>query len=208
MSNGESTRTGGLVLCGGGSRRMGSPKYQLRFGDETMLERMVRLLSSVVSPVAVIASAGQELPALQPEVIIARDLYANAGPLAGLSAGLNALSHAVDAVYVTSCDSPFLHADFVRAVISSLGTADMAIPRDRDHHHPLAAVYRTSLAPTVDRLLSEGIRRPVALLESVTVVEVDVAHLRPSDPDLRSLQNMNTPNDYQDALRAAGLLNP
>ncbi|MFP6769281.1 MAG: NTP transferase domain-containing protein, partial [Planctomycetaceae bacterium] len=97
---------------------MGTPKFQLRFGHETMLERMVRLLSSVVSPVAVIASAEQELPPLQSEVIIARDLHANAGPLGGLSAGLNALSDVADAVYVTSCDSPFLHAEFIRAVIS------------------------------------------------------------------------------------------
>ena len=121
---------------------------------------------------------------------------------------MNALSDVADAVYVTSCDSPFLHAEFIRAVISSLGTADMAIPRDRDYHHPLAAVYRTSLAPTVERLLSEGIRRPVALLESATVVEVDVAQLRQCDPDLQSLQNMNTPHDYQEALLAAGFPNP
>ncbi|MFP6769073.1 MAG: molybdenum cofactor guanylyltransferase, partial [Planctomycetaceae bacterium] len=158
--------------------------------------------------VAVIASAEQELPPLRSEVIVARDLHANVGPLGGLSAGLNALSDVADAVYVTSCDSPFLHAGFIRAVISSLGTADMAIPRDRDYHHPLAAVYRTSLAPTVERLLSEGIRRPVALLESATVVEVDVAQLRQCDPDLQSLQNMNTPHDYQEALLAAGFPNP
>lgn len=201
-------RVGGVVLSGGGSRRMGSSKCQLRFGPETMLERVVRLISEVVSPIVVISSVGQELPPLASEIIVAHDTHPNAGPLGGLSAGLNALSGEVDAVYATSCDAPFLQPAFVQAMVSSLGTADLAIPKDGDYHHPLAAVYRTSLASTIDDLLSAGVRRPVALLECATVVEVDVECLRDSDPGLESLRNLNTPDDYQKALSDAGFLNP
>ncbi|MCA9117229.1 MAG: NTP transferase domain-containing protein, partial [Planctomycetaceae bacterium] len=57
-----STRVAGIVLCGGRSSRMGQPKHLLPFGDETMLQRVVRTLSAVVSPVVVVAARGQQLP--------------------------------------------------------------------------------------------------------------------------------------------------
>ncbi len=47
---------GGIVLCGGQSKRMGRPKAWLPFGGETMLERVVRLLSEVVHPIVVVAA--------------------------------------------------------------------------------------------------------------------------------------------------------
>ena len=37
-----------IVLCGGRSRRMGRDKASLPFGTETLLERVVRIVSEVV----------------------------------------------------------------------------------------------------------------------------------------------------------------
>ena len=57
-------QVGGIVLCGGHSRRMGSPKALLPFGDETMLQRVLRLLAPVVGPLVVVAARDQQLPEL------------------------------------------------------------------------------------------------------------------------------------------------
>ena len=54
-------KAGGIVLCGGRSTRMGVPKATLPFGLETMLQRVVRLLGTVVSPIVVVAAREQEL---------------------------------------------------------------------------------------------------------------------------------------------------
>ena len=81
----------GIVLCGGKSTRMGSSKALLPFGSETMLQRVVRLLGEVVSPMVVVAAVDQDLPALPRDVIIARDEREARGPLEGLRAGLKAL---------------------------------------------------------------------------------------------------------------------
>ena len=51
---------GGIVLCGGESRRMGRPKAWLPFGDELMLQRVVRILGEVVNPIVVVAAPGQD----------------------------------------------------------------------------------------------------------------------------------------------------
>ena len=50
---------------------MGSPKALLAFGTETMLQRVVRLLGTIVSPVVVVVAPQQLLPELP--ALIARD---------------------------------------------------------------------------------------------------------------------------------------
>jgi hypothetical protein len=76
-------KVGGIVLCGGRSSRMGVPKLSLPFGPELMLQRVVRLLSTVVDPIIVVAAPGQELPPLDPSVAIIRDRREARGPLEG-----------------------------------------------------------------------------------------------------------------------------
>ncbi len=183
---------------------MGQPKAWLPFGEETMLQRVVRTLSEVVSPIVVVAAPGQDVPPVPQGVVIVRDDQEGLGPLAGLAAGLRALSGLADAAYASSCDVPLLTPAFVRAVIEHLGDHDLAIPREEGYYHPLAAVYRTSLGKTCTALLTEGRRRPFDLVTTSLSCEIDVDELRAVDPDLDSLRNANTPEEYAALLKRAG----
>lgn len=197
---------GAIILCGGKSSRMGRDKATLPFGPESMLERVVRLMSEVVDPgrIVIVAAIGQPLPELPPGVVIAHDLRPHRGPLEGLAAGLRAITDKTDAVYATSCDVPLLVPAFVRRMFDLLGDHAVAVPRDTAHHHPLSAVYRTSVLPTVERLLAADCLRPRDLFAEVDTREVNVVELRSVDPELATLQNLNRPEDYQAALKAAG----
>ncbi|MBI5757461.1 MAG: molybdenum cofactor guanylyltransferase [Planctomycetales bacterium] len=195
---------GGIVLCGGRSTRMGQPKAWLPFGPEVLLQRVVRVLSEVVSPIVVVAAKDQELPLLPSDVRIARDEHDALGPLAGLAAGFAALRGEVEAAYATSCDVPLLRPGFVRAVVESLGDHDLSIPRDCQYHHPLAAVYRLRLEQDVRDLIAANQLRPFFLLQRARAREIDVADLRRVDPELDSLRNTNTPDEYAAVLRLAG----
>src|SRR5438067_7908228 len=106
-------RTGGIVLCGGRSSRMGRPKAWLPFGGELMLPRVVRVLREVVEPVVVVTAPGQDVPPLPAGAEVVRDEVEGKGPLGGLAAGLAALGGRADAAYLSSCDVPFLRAEFV-----------------------------------------------------------------------------------------------
>jgi len=192
---------GGIILCGGKSSRMGRPKAWLPFGSELMLQRVVRILSEVVSPIVVVAARGQDLPELPAGVEIARDEHDALGPLAGLAVGLAALGDRVEAAYASSCDVPLLQPACVAAVIAALGDHDLAIPRDGQYHHPLAAIYRPRLVPTIRELIAADRLRPLYLLERSRAREIDVAELRRADPELSSLRNINTPEDYAAVLR-------
>src|SRR3954447_23475389 len=102
------TPVGGIVLCGGQSKRMGQPKAWLPFAGELLLPRVVRLLGEVVTPIVVVAAVGQELPPLPTAIEVIRDEEPGRGPLQGLVAGLTALQGKAEAAYVSSCDVPFL----------------------------------------------------------------------------------------------------
>jgi molybdopterin-guanine dinucleotide biosynthesis protein A len=196
---------GGIVLCGGKSSRMGQPKMSLPFGDELMLPRVVRILSEVVSPIVVVAAADVEPPALPADVIIARDEHEGLGPLAGLAAGLAAMPAGVEAAYASACDVPLLKPAFVRFLLDALGEKQMVIPREEKYYHPLAAVYKTELAGQVATMIDQRRLRPVFLIEECDSCTIDVETLRQVDPELDSLRNLNTPEDYEAALRDAGL---
>jgi molybdopterin-guanine dinucleotide biosynthesis protein A len=159
-----------------------------------MLQRVVRTLSQVVSPIVVVAAADQELPPVDARV--ARDPVEYRGPLAGLAVGLEELQDQVDAVYLTACDVPLLTPQFVQAMITQLGDFQIAVPRDGRFHHPLAAVYRTSVLSVVQGLLAADQLRPVFLFERCPTGEVSCEELRAVDPDLDSLVNANTPGEY------------
>lgn len=196
------TRVGGIVLCGGKSSRMGRPKAWLPFGDETLLHRVVRVLSEVVEPVVVVAAAEQDLPPLPRSVLVARDDREYLGPLNGLATGLAALDGRADVAYLSSCDVPFLRATFVRRVVENLGDADVCLPEVGGFKHPLAAAYRISVLPKVRELIAANRLRPVFVTEMVPTRVLAATEL--AEEDLRSLRNLNTPEEYLAALREAG----
>ena len=199
------TRVGGIVLCGGQSSRMGRPKAWLPFGDEPMLVRVVRLLRQAVEPVVVVAAPDQEVPPLPSEVAIVRDEEKGRGPLQGLAAGLRALHGQVDAAYLSSCDVPFLQPAFVRQLIDLLGEHEICVPHIGDYYHPLAAIYRLTVADVVDRLLTENRLRPFFLFEARPTRVVTAQELAEVDAGFQTLRNLNTPEEYDEALRNAEL---
>ena len=184
---------------------MGSAKALLPFGGETMLQRVVRLLGTVASPIVVVAASQQPLPELPAAVTVARDEREGRGPLEGLRAGLKALPSTVDVAYVTSCDVPLLVPGFVQRMIELLDEHDVAVMEIDGFPHPLSAVYRRSTLPHIEALLAADRLRPVFLFEAVRTRRVKPAEMMAVDPELQTLRNLNNRADYLDALSSAGL---
>jgi molybdenum cofactor guanylyltransferase len=194
------TSAGGIVLCGGQSKRMGEPKAWLPFGSETMLQRVVRILGNVVGPIAVVAAPDQNVPGLPHDVLLVRDEEKGRGPLAGLAAGLEALQGRAEAAYLSSCDVPFLQETFVARLVELLGDHSICVPRFQEMFHPLAAVYRVEVLEIVQRLLAANRLRPVFLFEEAPTRIVLPPELVDVDPSLQSLRNLNTQEEYRTAL--------
>ena len=197
----------GIVLAGGRSSRMGTPKAALEWHGSTLLRRVVGVVGrSVDGPVVVVRAPGQALPDLPEGVQVVDDAREGRGPLQGLAAGLAAVRHRADVAYASSTDVPLLHPRFIRRVLAALDDdVDVVLPDVGGFRHPLAAVYRTALADVVERLIAEDRMRPAFLFESCRVRRLDADALLADpalaalDPDLDSLLNLNEPSDYEAA---------
>jgi molybdopterin-guanine dinucleotide biosynthesis protein A len=185
-----------IVLAGGRSSRMGAPKAALDWHGTSLLRRVTGVLMRLADPVVVVHAPGQELPELPEGVLLAVDEQPGRGPLEGIAAGMRALHGRADAAFVSSTDAPFLHPAFVRGVAAALDGADAVLPVAGGHNHPLAALYRLSLLPAVEQLLSEQRMRPFYLFETANTRMLDEPQLQRPE----SLRNVNTPEEYRAAL--------
>jgi molybdopterin-guanine dinucleotide biosynthesis protein A len=197
----------GIVLAGGRSSRMGTPKAALEWHGSTLLRRVTGIVGRAVDgPVVVVRAPGQELPVLPEPIRVVEDAREGRGPLQGLAAGLHAVRDEAPVAYVSSTDVPLLHPRFVQRVLAALDTeTDVVLPHVGGFPQPLAAAYRTALADTVEQLIAEDRMRPAFLFEACRVRRLDAATLLEDpalaalDPDLESVLNLNEPADYQAA---------
>lgn len=197
---------GAIILCGGRSVRMGRDKASLPFGGETLLARAVRIVGDVVpvERIVCVAAAEQVLPTLPDGVSVVRDAHPEAGPLGGLATGLAALvGEDVDAVFACGCDVPLLLPAFIARLFEQLGDAQVVVAQEGEQLHPLASVYRTDALPVAQSLLAAGERSLLALVQRCESRRIAAEEFRDVDPQLLSLVNCNTVDEFERALERA-----
>lgn len=141
----------GLVLAGGGSRRMGRDKATLLVDGERLVDRAVDRLSTVCARV-VVAPGARHLAGLAVEQV--PDTDPGRGPLGGLVAGLEVARTPL--VAVLAVDMP--NAD--PAVLSALARCwrgeGALIPIVEGRPQPLHAVWSASSAAALRERLTHG----------------------------------------------------
>ena len=155
-------------------------------------------------PILLPSPADEDLPTLPAGVIVTRDEREGRGPLEALRAGLKALPENVDAAYVTSCDVPLLVPGFVSQMFALARDHDVAVMEIDGFTHPLSAIYRRATLPYIEDLLVRDRLRPVFLFDAVRTRRVRPEEMT-ADPQLRTLRNLNTREDYERTLEEAGL---
>jgi len=193
----------GVVLAGGQSRRMGTDKAALPFGDATLLERVLRAVGACCRQVVVVTSGSRPYPGLAVPVVV--DRWPGRGPLAGIEAGLRACPTPYAAV--VACDLPFLRPRLLCGLAEAARGVQAAVPVT-DRPHPLCAVYRRDAAGVADEVLQAGGGSVRDLLGRLRVRYVPEDVLRRWDPELASLVNVNTPEEYAQALARLGREGP
>ena len=177
----------GVVLAGGGSKRMGRDKAEVEVAGRPMISWVVDAVAAVADRVLVAGRPG----GWNGHDGIA-DADGVAGPLAGLAAGL-ASGHAVLLVAV---DQPWLKASTL-AQLAAVG--ETAVPVHGEIRQVTCAVYYPAYASLVDQ--AESLQ---GLLDLEPPLEITEPVWRSWGEDGRSWFSVDRPNDVNAGLEQFG----
>jgi molybdopterin-guanine dinucleotide biosynthesis protein A len=188
----------GLILAGGSSSRMRRDKAALEYRGKTQLDRTFELLARHVSPVFVSVRAGQTADTTRAQRPMIVDSVAGEGPIVGIRSALAAHPHA--AWLVLACDLPFLSDAALSQLLRARDASGLATAFRSAYDglpEPLCAIWEPAAAAALAAHQDGGGNCPRKFL---------IRHAVPLlDPiDERALDNVNTPEEYEQALATLG----
>jgi molybdenum cofactor guanylyltransferase len=194
----------GFVLAGGGSRRFGRDKALVEFEGEQLIARLCRALqTATAAPVRIIRDAAKYS---QMGVECISDRWPGEGPLGGIITALETSDGAGNRdswSLIIGCDMPFLTREWLQhlAARAIASEAEIVVPESNYGLEPLCACWRGSAAPTLTRAFETGVRRVTEAMKQLSMEVLDAADWKRFDNFDRLFWNMNTPADYDEAMR-------
>ncbi len=186
----------GAVLLGGESSRMGQDKAHLDAGGVAAATRLAGLLEGFCAEVLLV---GGTPPPDAPGRVVADP----EGPPSALRGLLGALSAArTEKVLVLATDYLAVTPELLLGLLA-FPEAAAVVPRNKEHRHPLCAVYRREPArAAAASAFAEGNFTLGSFLDALESNWVEGAHLSRLDASGTALANVNTPEELA-ALRDA-----
>ena len=186
----------GLILAGGASKRMRRDKAALEYQGKTQLERAFELAARHVDQVFVSLRADQISDPMRAQRPMIVDSFAGEGPIVGIRSALAA--HPEVAWLVLACDLPFLSDTAIQGLLRRRDPSALATAYKSAHDglpEPLCAVWEPAAAPILADYQTGGGHCPRKFLIRHGAHLLDL-------PDPRALDNVNTPEEYSQAVAA------
>ena len=187
----------GLVLAGGKSRRMGRDKALLERDGQSQLAYMVELLNGSVDKVFVSTRPDQKNDEERGQYEQIVDRYDDLGPVAGILSALHEYPE-VDWL-VVACDLPNIDEQTLTHLLQQRDGEQLFTAYISSHDglpEPLCAVYHSGCTEIVEQFVDAGVNCPRKIL-----IRSETRLLEQPDP--RSLDNVNTPDDLQNSVLQA-----
>jgi molybdopterin-guanine dinucleotide biosynthesis protein A len=179
-----------VLLAGGASRRMGSPKALVEVEGRPLWRRQVELLQGL-GPAELMISAGEDWAVEPGPWAVVRDRVPGMGPLGGIAAALESMSS--DLLLVLAVDMPDMSAGFLGEIVRSAGPGGV-VPEEAGIYQGLAAVYPRPIRALVEELLG-GDDRSLQSLVGRAVREGLVTARPVAESERRLFRNVNRPAD-------------
>jgi len=186
------TNLTGVILAGGRATRMGGEdKGLLLLNNKCLIEYIIATLRPQVHNLLISANRHQSRYAelSQGGRVLADTFGHYDGPLAGMATCLQEAT--TDYVLFVPCDTPFLSPHLASRLYTQLiaQQADLSVATDGQRNHPVIALLKRSLLPSLLKFLDTPDRKI-----SHWYAQHHIAHTDFSDiPD--TLLNINTPQD-------------
>jgi molybdopterin-guanine dinucleotide biosynthesis protein A len=190
-------KVSGIILAGGLGRRMGGVDKGLQLlNGRPMIEHVLERLRPQVGEIVINANQNLERYRAFGHRVASDAIGGFAGPLAGLHAGLGAITNPL--AVTVPCDSPFLPADLVSRLNDALKDNDLAVAKTGEQAHPVFALVRQSVVHNLETFLAAGGRKIDAWYAALKVVQVSF------DDEADAFRNINTLDELKGSEQFSG----
>jgi molybdenum cofactor guanylyltransferase len=195
----------GVILAGGKNSRLPGEKKTFRMvGEAMILENIYKVFSALFKEIIIVVNDPKDFAGW--DMTIVTDIIPKKCALAGLHAGLFYASHPY--IYVTACDVPFVRQSVIEHIVGKIEKGyDVIVPRTDDGLETLSAAYSKECIPMIETCLEKDIYMIKKFFRPGKVKEIPIKELKPLDPDLQFIFNVNTPEDLEKARIMAGKKN-
>ncbi|MBI5215046.1 MAG: nucleotidyltransferase family protein [Ignavibacteriae bacterium] len=186
----------GVILAAGASSRMGTPKPLLKIGEETFLQRIVRVLHSarVMENILVLGSHAEQLQAslswFDGKIVV--NNHWEQGQMCSLRAGLSAVEiEKAHGVIVCPVDRPLLTQSLVVDLLQGFwkSNKNIVLPKYNERRgHPV--IFGTSMFDALQTAPMNESARFIIHNHPEEILEVPV-------DEEGVLVNIDTPDDYK-----------
>lgn len=149
-----------VILAGGKGRRMdGKDKGLVELANRPLIEYVIDAIKPQVESIILNANRNQEQYSRYGYPVVSDALADYQGPLAGFFCAMQ--SSTTSHIVTLPCDGPFLPADLVDRLISSLtdNNAEIAVAHDGDRMQPVYSLIPVTLSNSLGSFLDSGERK-------------------------------------------------
>ncbi len=188
---------GCIVLAGGKGWRLGRDKVSETIGKRSLLQWVVKSISSFNSDIIIVTDRKHSLPQFvsYPRLRIVTDIYPGKGPLGGIYTGLTASVPLYN--LVVACDMPFLNQALLCYMLQLSANFDLVVHLLGNMVEPLHAIYSKGCLTPIKHLLKQGELKIIKLYDLVKVRYVEADEINRFDPKHLSFFNINTEADLE-----------
>ncbi len=196
LSDDERALITAVILAGGEGRRMGGEdKGLIEISGRRMVEHVLARIVPQVGRVIINANRNRTSYARLGHSVFSDELNDFQGPLAGVATALAQID--TPFLLTLPCDSPAPPEDLTARLYRALETqqADIAVAHDGQRLHPVFALLRRELLPSLRDYLAAGDRKIDLWFERHHSIAVDFAD------EAEAFLNVNSPADRTDLER-------
>lgn len=182
-----------ILLAGGKSRRMGTDKALLTHMGKTFMATIMDNFQAYDNRMIVTNDKNKHR---YEGALSIEDLYEDMGPLCGIYTGLS--QSKTEKNGVVTVDAPFLPSALMDYMMAISDGVDVVVPKLDGRLYPLCAVYKKSIAGTLEEAMARDQRRVQDVIGGLKVRFVPKEELQAFGDPYRMLLNINTRTAYED----------
>ncbi|MFC1666520.1 molybdenum cofactor guanylyltransferase [Candidatus Omnitrophota bacterium] len=181
----------GVILAGGKSSRMGSPKPFIRVNGKRIIDIILDVFSSIFDKIFIVTDDKDKFSEFK-DIKIVEDVVKDCGPLGGIYTGLKAIVN--PKAFFVACDMPFLHNELIVRLldVAKEDQADCVVPCSDRGLEPLHAVYSKATIASLENAIR---RRDFSMANLLT--QVNCKYVKAEKEESTSFININSPEDLR-----------